>query len=442
MQRKLMTVYRGVLVILVLVTFGAIWASAQQPPANGSIFPKAVASTNATVVVSQSQGVLAAKLGGFEQKLEERDIIFHLDKIKVLREYEVFDQPLWKYVASLIFIFLAFYVSKLFDFIIGVWLKRWASKTETKFDDLLLEAVHGPIKVVSFVIFLNIGLAVFQWPEKVQSFLSKALIVTVAFSITYVTLKIVDLLMSLWRERTAADADKTFNDQLFPLIRKSLKAFVVIVSVLVTAQNLKIDITGILASLSIGGLALGLAAQDTLANFFGAIALYADKPFHIGDRIKLDSVDGMVENIGMRSTRVRSMDGHHVTVPNKTMANAVITNITRRPNIKSEMNIGLTYDMPMDKVKRALVILDEVYRAHPNTTDLIISFNKFSDSWLNILIVHWWKGTELRDHLAGMQELNLKIKERFDAEGIGFAFPSQTLYLKQDSEWKTKTTAA
>jgi len=200
-----------------------------------------------------------------------------------------------------------------------------------------------------------------------------------------------------------------------------------------TADNLDIKITSLLAGLSVGGLALGLAAQDTVANLFGAVAIFLDKPFYIGDRILVEGVDGMVESIGLRSTRIRNGDGHHVTVPNKLMGNAIITNVTRRPTIKTEMNLGLTYDTPVEKVKRATAILEEVFRANPKTADLIISFNKFADSALNILVVHVWNGTEAKEHFAAMQELNLQIKRRFDAEKIEFAFPTQTVYLKTEA---------
>lgn len=406
--------------MLVVAALWAVWAGAQPM------------STNAPSGTQTNEvGSLVKKLGNLEKQLEERDLIFHLHLVPMFQENTLFGQPLWKFVSSLFYIFLAFYFSKLLDFLAGVWLKRWARKTATTFDDLLLEALRGPIKVVSFIIILHVGLNVFSWPEKVQLFLSKGLIVVVAFSITYVVLKVVDLMMGMWRERTAVGADKTFDEQLFPIIRKSIKMFVVVVAVLVTSQNLGINITAAIASLSIGGLALGLAAQDTLANLFGAIAVFMDKPFRIGDRIKVETVDGTVESIGMRSTRVRNLDGHFITVPNKTMGNAIITNITQRPMIRTEMNIGITYDTPAEKVKRTTAVLEEIYRAHPKTSDLIISFNKFNDSALNILVVHVWDGTDMREYLVGMQELNLKIKERFDAEGMQFAFPTQTVHVKQ-----------
>jgi len=248
-------------------------------------------------------------------------------------------------------------------------------------------------------------------------------------------LKAVDLLVEYWRRRLLTEEDKTFNEQFLPIIRKSLKVFLVIVAVLLVSQNLGLNITSILASLSIGGLALGLAAQDTIANLFGAVAIFIDKPFRIGDRIRLDSVDGVVEAIGLRSTRVRNLDGDLINIPNKTMGGATITNISRRPTIRTEMNFGLTYDTPPDKVKRALMILEEIYRSHPMTRDLLVSFNKFGDSALNIMVVHWWNGTDQKAYFAGMQQLNLAIMQRFGTEKIEMAFPTQTLYVKPDSAW-------
>jgi len=265
--------------------------------------------------------------------------------------------------------------------------------------------------------------------------------VVVAISLTYMVLKLVDLLMNFWRLRTQGHENQDFNHQLFPIIRKSLKVFIIVVAALVTLDNLGINITAAIASLSIGGLAVGLAAQDTLANLFGAIAIFLDKPFKIGDRIQMDAVDGPVESIGLRSTRVRNLDGHLVTIPNKTMGNATITNIAARPTVRTVMNIGITYDTPVEKVKLALEIIKAVFGGHPMTEDLVTSFNKFEGSSLNILVVHWWKDSDFKASLAGLQEMNLQLKERFDREQISFAFPSQTLYVKQDSPWRLSSDA-
>ncbi len=361
-------------------------------------------------------------------------LTFGLDHVPGLR-VEVLGNPLWQYLAFLIYVVLAFYISKVLDWVIQAQLQRWAAKTATKLDDLILELLRGPVKVIAFVVFLHVGLRLFNWPDWTSLFISNGLKIIVACSLTYIAVKFVDLAMGLWHQGAAAQ-EGIVDHQLFPIIRKTLKIFVVVVAVLVTTQNLGMNVTGLLASLSIGGLAVGLAAQDTLSNLFGAVAIFADKPFRVGDRIQLDTVDGTVEAIGLRSTRVRNLDGHLVTIPNRTLANANIVNVSKRPNIKTVMNIGLTYDTSSERVEHAVRIIEEIFRPHPKTADLIISFNKFESSSLNILVVHWWNSTDFREYLVGFQQLNLELKRRFDAEGISFAFPTQTVYLQQGSEWR------
>ena len=386
-------------------------------------------NTNTTAVANApARATPATNL--LTQLAAERRVLltFGLDSFEPLRT-TFLGNPLWQYLASLVYIVLAFYVAKFLDWLTRVWLRRFTGKTKTTVDDQLLELLNGPIKVVAFVVFLHIGLSIFHWPPAAELWLHKAFVVILALSLTYMALKVTDVLVDLWRGR-GADAEKGMNDQLFIVIRKGLKAFLLVIAALVTMQNLGVNVTAAIASLSIGGLAIGLAAQDTLANLFGAVAIFADKPFRVGDRIKLDAVDGQVEAIGLRSTRVRSSDGHLITIPNKTMGSATITNVTARPNIKTEMNLGLTYDTPTEQVQRATAILEEVYRAHPLTTDVWVSFNRFDASALNINVVHWWNGVDQKTYLAGMQELNLAIKRRFEAEGIAFAFPTQTVHLR------------
>jgi MscS family membrane protein len=418
MQWRFEWVYRLALAALFVGAVWTVWAGASAAPASS---PETVPFAAAPNLNTNTRPLFKISA-----------MTFGLDQVDYLRLTTLLGQPLWRYLASFIYIVLAFFAAKLVDLVVNGWLKRLAAKTETHYDDLILELVRGPVKVVAFVILLNIGLGIFDWPAKAEKFFAHGLVVIVACSVTYVVLKFVDLFLGIWRERVASPEDRQFAEQLIPLVGKSLKVCVVIAAALLTADNLNIEIKTLLAGLSVGGLALGLAAQDTVANLFGAVAVFLDKPFHIGDRIRVESVEGTVENIGLRSTRVRNLEGHHVTIPNKLMGNAIITNITRRPTIKTEMNIGLTYDTPAEKVKRATVLLEEIFRANPRTANLIISFNKFADSALNILVVHFWNGTDAKQHFAEMQELNLRIKERFDAEKLDFAFPTRTVYLKSD----------
>jgi len=428
MRVQFMKLYRGFLFLLFVMLAWSVWSLAAQeanPPATNTVSVTATSgsTTNSITVGAVTQNTI--------QPMKTPAWIERLAQDLPFLKYSLWENELWKYLFSLIYIFLAFYVSKFLDYLTRVWLKRWAEKTSTKFDDLILDLLNGPVKVVAFMIFLRIGLDVFAWPATVQKILSKGFTIIVAISLTYMVMKFIDLLLNFWRQRAVAKEDDAFNKQLFPIIRKSLKVFVIVVATLVTLDNLGVNITAAIASLSIGGLAVGLAAQDTLANLFGAVAVFLDKPFKIGDRIQIDNVDGSVETIGLRSTRVRNLDGHLVTIPNKTVGNATIVNVAARERIKTVMNIGITYDTPTEKVKRAIAIIKEIYGSHPMTSELVTSFNKFESSALNILVVHHWKNSDFAASLGGLQEMNLQLKERFDAEKIEFAFPTQTVYVKQ-----------
>lgn len=412
--------FGGVLLLLLLAV--STWAA--EPPAGA-----ALAGTNSAPPAARPSTGATNTVAFIDQRPY---LTFGLDKVESLQWRGLLDIPLWQYLASLIYIFLAFLAARVLDWLLGTQLKRWAARTTTKLDDLLLDLLRGPVKVVAFVILLHIGLGVFRWPNWFNKFFSKGLQIIVAVSLTYVALKMIDVLMGYWKQRTVPHADdKIFDDQLLPIVRNSLKVFVVIVAILVTSQNLGLNITSLIASLSIGGLAIGLAAQDTLANLFGAVAVFADKPFRVGDQIRLDAIEGRVEAIGMRSTRVRTADGHLVSIPNKTVGNATITNIGRRPSIRTVLNLGLTYDTDTGKLKHALHLLEEIYRNDPMTQDVSITFNKFADSALNVEVVHIWKGTDQKAYLKDLQGLNLRVKECFDREGIEFAFPTQTVYVKE-----------
>src|SRR5678816_2097863 len=182
MKLKFETAVRWCTAVLLVGLFWSIWANAQ------------IKSTNAPAATSTNSTRLLSALS----ELDQDYLTFGLDKWEFLREHTLFGEPYWKYLASLIYIFLAFYLSKFFDYLTRVWLRKLTSKTETKFDDFLLDLLNGPIKVVVFVVLLFIGLDVFRWPASVQLFLSKGLIVIVAVSLTYLSIKLVDAALGYW----------------------------------------------------------------------------------------------------------------------------------------------------------------------------------------------------------------------------------------------------
>lgn len=255
----------------------------------------------------------------------------------------------------------------------------------------------------------------------------------------YSLVDIVDYYLISLAGKTASKVD----DVLAPLVGKSIRITVFILVLLnVLQQVIGKSITTILAGLGVGGLAIALAGQDTIKNFFGSLVILMDRPFEIGDRIVVDGHDGPVESIGFRSTRIRTLDGHQVTIPNAEMVNKAVRNIAKRPYIRRTANITITYDTTPAKTQRALEIIKEILAnhegMHPDFPPRVF-FNEFNACSLNIMVIYWYHPPNYWDYLAFSERVNMLILERFNAEGIEFAFPTQTIHLAQPNAGQIAT---
>ncbi len=307
---------------------------------------------------------------------------------------------------------------------------------------LLLKALIRPLSLFIWVYGLYIALSPlfvhFHRPEEanlVHLVAQRAADVGGLFALFWFLLNLVRLLDERLR-RFATITESTIDDMLVPLVGKTLRLFIGAIGVIVILRNLTgVEIGPLLASLGIGGLAVALAAKDTIGNFFGTLTILFDKPFQVGERIVIESQDGVVESVGFRSTRLRTLSGNLVTIPNEKVVNSVLENIGRRPNIRWLTDIGLPYDTPPEKVEQAVSILRELLEnhegMHPDWPPRVY-FNGFKDWSLNITVVLWYHPPDWWAYQAWLQETCLQIMHRFAAEGIEFAFPSQTVYLAGD----------
>ena len=342
--------------------------------------------------------------------------------------------PRWQYVASLLYLILAFSVSRAMDWLIRNRLKHWASKTDTEWDDILVKLAEGPVKAITLVFLIHIGLELYNWPLWLEINISRLSLIVGAVALTFIALRVIDLAVAAWRRQPKQGGDVAFNDQFVLLIGKLLKAVLILITSLTLLGNLGVDITAILGSVSVLGLAFGLAAQDSVANLFGAVAVFVDKPFKVGDRIKVGSdVDGVVEAMGLRATQVRNADGFLITLPNKSVGNNTVINVSARPSIRTVLNYGLTYDTPAHRIDFAASLLRSIFTAHSLTGECQVTFNRFDASALNIEVNHQCLTRDLPTYQTALHGLNLQVKERFDAEKLEFAFPTQTVFLKKDT---------
>ena len=227
-------------------------------------------------------------------------------------------------------------------------------------------------------------------------------------------------------------------DAQFIRILARLMSLVIVVAVfLMGGQYLGIPVTTLLASAGVGGLAVALAAQDTLKNLFGTIMLMADKPFRVGERIVFGKYDGVVEDIGLRSTRLRLLTGHQVTIPNDELARADIENVGRRPHIRRVTDIRIPLDTPVDKLAKALELVRETMDNHegmPAELPPRVSFNEFNADSFNIRVICWYAPPKYWEFLAFCERVNMELCRAFEAEGIQFSLPMRVTHTSLDSE--------
>jgi MscS family membrane protein len=249
-------------------------------------------------------------------------------------------------------------------------------------------------------------------------------------------------ILDVYLKKWAAATESTIDDMLAPIVGKTLRLFIVVIGGIIIVQNLTgLKIGPLLASLGIGGLAVALAAKDSIANFFGTLTILFDKPFQVGQRITIDKYDGTVESVGFRSTRIRTLTGHLVSIPNYKLVNTSLENIGERPYIRWLANIGITYDTPPDKIEQAVQIIREILENHEGMKEDFpprVFFNGFNDWSLNIMVVVWYHPPNYWDYQAWLQKTCIEIMRRFEAGDIDFAFPSRTIYLANDDKRQLK----
>ena len=302
---------------------------------------------------------------------------------------------------------------------------------------IALRAVARTIVLVCFAIALKLGFALLTSSPGMASFLGTITSVMVTLTVAYVLYALVDVVDKRMRD-LADSSESSMNAMFASVVGRSIRITVVILALLQAATILSDKpLTSVIAGLGVGGLAVALAAQDTIKNFFGSLILMGDKPFQVGERIVIDGHDGPVEDVGLRSTRIRTLEGHLVTIPNGELANKTIQNIGRRPYIRRLCNITITYDTAPDKVLRAVEIIKDILKDHEGLKPDFpprVFFNDFNSASLNILVIYWYHPPNYWDFMAFNERVNTEILTRFNNAGIDFAFPTQTVYLAGDEK--------
>jgi MscS family membrane protein len=320
---------------------------------------------------------------------------------------------------------------------LATWRANLHERRGNRFRSTFQRTIAASAVGVLFLIGLSVGMSSMILEHRVEKFVSVSLHVVFSVVIGYVLFRLVDVAVGMLDE-LAKRSGSTLNSMLSPIVSTSMRLTIIVLVVLevVTAISDQPP-SAMLAGLGAGGLAIGLAAQETIKNLFGSVMIFADRPFEIGDRIVIDGHDGPVERVGFRSTRIRTLDGHLVTVPNGEMANRTVHNIGKRPYIRRVMNIRVSYDTPPEKVRQALAILRELLAEADFTRDELpprVFLDDFLETAINIRAIYWFHPADYWAYCDYGEQLNLQVMERFRAAGIRFALPSQRLFLAGDPD--------
>lgn len=342
--------------------------------------------------------------------------------------------PIWKYLAipAVIVLTIAFYYLFLLvlffviQFIGNRFIRHLRGETKLK---------KRISSYLSFYFALGAGMMFLpgiMLPVKTMNFLVPFLEIARTILMIIVVLRVADVVVLYAREYVDRTTSK-MDDQLLPIFTKFIQFFIIIGGLLNILQVLDVNITALIAGVSIGGLALALAAQDTVKNLIGSSMIFLDKPFQIGDYVVGSGYEGTIEEVGFRTTRLRNIDKSIISIPNGNVANDTITNLGLRPARRMQLAIGLMYNTAPGKIQRYLEGLRTLVESHPKTskTDYIIRFHSLGASSLDIFFRVYLFAPTLADEFEIREEIIYGIVRLAEKVGVSFAFPSTSVYMEQ-----------
>lgn len=351
------------------------------------------------------------------------------DFLFTILSFQLFSNSIMSYVILVILLLIAHPISKSINYFLNNYIKKWASKTKSQFDDILFDSINPSITMFVFAGCFYLGSRNFIGTfapilDKIFNFL-------IIVPVVYFMIKFTTGMIGFYLKGDKKRINETGIDLLMQILRISL----FLIGILLILANLGYNVSALLAGLGVGGLAFALAAQDILKNFFAGVSLVFDKTFNKGERVQFNGVSGKIEELKLRSTKLRTYDGTLMTIPNAMLADNMVENITKVPKVKVKMVIGVVYSTTSEKLQEAKKIIQESIDNHEFTDvgNHDVWFDNFGAYSLDIQVIYyakltmdeWAKRVQLKD------EVNFAIKKGFEKAKIEMAFPTQTIELKK-----------
>lgn len=323
----------------------------------------------------------------------------------------------------------AIVLGKLVYWIIQKTLKTYASKTQNDLDLIFVDMIEEPLSLAITLFGLWFAMDVLVIGEGIKKFIDSVFYFVVIFNIAWFATRLFDALVEKYIAPKVKESETDLDDILLPIIRKLVSIAIWAITIVVGIDNAGYNVTTMITGLGIGGLVFALAAKDAVSNLFGGFIIFSDKPFNMNERIILNGYEGYVREIGLRSTKIETLDGRMVTMPNSKVTDNPVLNVSKEKGRKVKFHLGLTYDTTPENIELAKEILNKILDENEHCTNSVIAFDSFGDFSLNILVIYWInKGSPI----VGVNDVvNMSILKEFNEHGLNFAFPTQSIIVEK-----------
>lgn len=355
-----------------------------------------------------------------------------LDSIPNQLKVNLLGLQAWQWIGIFFFVFVGVVIDLLFKWLSIYGMRRFIKRTQHIDFQHLPDDMLRPLGLMLMALVWWVGLKTLFLPEWASVILVLAAKFLISVSGVWTAYRLVDLI-SAWFKHKASLTSNKLDDALVPLVRRTLKIFLTIIGLIFVADSLQINVTGLLAGLGLGGLAFALAAKDLAQNLFGTVTILVERTFSVGDWVKIGNVEGVVEDISFRSTRIRTFYDSIITLPNSNMITTPVDNNGERRYRRFTTKLGLTYQTPPDKIEAFCEGVREIIRLHPymRKDNYQVYFNGYAESSLEILLYLFWKAPDWSTELRERHRFLLDILRLARDLGVDFAYPTQTVFWKE-----------
>ena len=344
--------------------------------------------------------------------------------------YKIYNNEVQDILISLAFIVGAIVLGRLVRWFAEKVLPKLTAKTQTQLDDVLVEVLKAPMLFALTLVGFWIGIKRLTLSANIMTLIGDAYRFLMVISATWFVSRAVSTFINVILKEKVNDESSKMDEHALSLIKKVSSFVIWSIGIITALNNAGVDVGALIAGLGIGGVAIALAAQDTAKNIFAGIMILFDRPFKIGELITIDGTTGYVEDMGIRSTKLRTYSGQLVVIPNYKTADSNLTNITREPARRIELNLGLTYSTTPEQMKKAIDLLNALPKSVDGLENRVkVYFTSFGDFSLNITC--WYYIKKDSDLFETQSAVNLQVLEEFIANGLDFAFPTQTLHVSK-----------